>query len=184
MTSKSRTKTRIYAPSDGNFSQQYLLTALRASLGGHCSTVSLGVCTFAHATRALPNTQQASMESYRCPSMCDYSRRGLQALHCLHRAQTLRRLRRAQALRRLVPHWHLRRQLQRLQHPRWWGQNRQCQMLRMPRRRMLCPSRPSFRQQLQGQKHSMCHLPAYLPRRSPARLPGRPPTRFSACLSA
>ena len=119
--------------------------------------------------------------------MYDYSRRGLAyALRRLHRAQALRRLRRAQALRRLLPHWHLRRQLQRLKHPRWRGQKRnqlkhprwRGQKLQLPQRRMLCPSRPSFRQQLQGQKHpcATSHAASQLTSQ-PASQPSQPASR-------
>ena len=141
------------------------------------------------------------MATLPSPSMRDYSRSGSSQL-----VQALRRLRqrlkhprwRGQKRQQLKhPRWlgqkrqqlkHPRRQLQRLKHPRWRGQKRQQlkhprwrgQELQLPQWRMLCPSRPSFRQQLQGQKHPLCHLPWQLPahlphRRRPARLPARLP---------
>lgn len=190
MTSKYGTQKITYAPPDGSSLHQSPVAPTRVSLGGYCSTVPWGACTFAHATRALPCTQQVSMAISPCPSMHDYSRKWLQALRRLHRAQALRRLRRVQALRRLrrvqllrrlLPHWHLRRQLQRLKHPRWGCQKRQqlkhprwrCQKLQLPQWRMLCPSRPSFRQQPQEQKHPLCHLPCHPPAHIPARFPAR-----------
>ena len=104
------------------------------------------------------------MATFPRPTMYDYSSKGLQALRRLHRAQ---------AFRRLLPHWHLRRQLQRLKHSRWRGQNSRSrgQKLQLPQGRMLCPSRPSFRQQLQGQRHPLGHLPCPPPAHLPARLP-------------
>ena len=121
----------------------------------------------------------------------------VQALRRLLRVQALRRLRQVQLLRRLLPHWHLRRQLQRLKHPRWRGQTRhqlkhprwRGQKLQLPQWRMLCPNRSSLRQQLQGQNHFLRHLSRHLPnlfpsRRRPACLPSRLPASLPPRLSA
>ena len=66
-----------YTPPDGYSQNQSLLNVPRVSLGGQRSMARQGVCTFAHSTRALPDTTQVSMAPYPCPSIVDEWRRRL-----------------------------------------------------------------------------------------------------------